>query len=297
MSTMKAHIPILYFAIALSASQARDFRDLTNLEGKTIKAELLDLTQDGIVKVNVNLRPFEIPLNQLSTEDQAWIKAWNSKRKTGAQASPFTREIFADDFSAGAFGERWGHYKSASVVTDGVLVGITPTGSDHSAVDNIRIEGEKDLEVEVKFQFLSSQAKSFNLWFDDKNLKTSHAGHVCQVTVSPTQVVMSDAKTGAFTLENGLYDRKKANQLTQDEKAMLETKTSKVPVQIELKKWYTLTARTQADNIEVLIDGKLIGSFKSPGVAHETKSLISLTTNAVDVQYDDFRIRGVAKLE
>jgi hypothetical protein len=297
MSTMKAHIPILYFAIALSASQARDFRDLTNLEGKTIKAELLDLTQDGIVKVNVNLRPFEIPLNQLSTEDQAWIKAWNSKRKTGAQESLFTREIFADDFSSGAFGERWGHYKSASVVTDGVLVGITPNGSDHSAVDNIKIEGEKDIEVEVKFQFLSSQAKSFNLWFDDKNLKTSHAGHVCQVTVSPTQVVMSDAKTGAFTLENGLYDRKKANQLTQDEKAMLETKTAKVAVQIELKKWYTLTARTQADEIEVLIDGKQIGSFKSPGVAHETKSLISLTTNAVDVQYDDFRIRGVAKLE
>ena len=297
MSTMKAHIPILYFAIALSASQARDFRDLTNLEGKTIKAELLDLTQDGIVKVNVNLRPFEIPLNQLSTEDQAWIKAWNSKRKTGAQESLFTREIFADDFSAGAFGERWGHYKSASVVTDGVLVGITPNGSDHSAVDNIKIEGEKDLEVEVKFQFLSPQAKSFNLWFDDKNLKSSHAGHVCQVTVSPTQVVMSDAKTGAFTLENGLYDRKKANQLTQDEKAMLETKTAKAPVQIELNKWYTLTARTQADEIEVLIDGKQIGSFKSPGVAHETKSLISLTTNAVDVQYDDFRIRGVAKLE
>lgn len=294
---MKVHISILYLAIALSAAQARDFRDLTNLEGKTIKAELLDLTQDGNVKVNVNLRPFEIPLKQLSTEDQAWIKAWNSKRKTGEQASPFTREIFADDFSAGAFGERWGHYKSASVVTDGVLVGITPNGSDHSAVDNIKIEGEKDLEVEVKFQFLSSQAKSFNLWFDDKNLKTSHAGHVCQVTVSPTQVVMSDAKTGAFTLENGLYDRKKANQLTQDEKAMLETKTAKVPVQIELKKWCTLTARTQADQIEVLIDGKQIGSFKSPGVAHETKSLISLTTNAVDVQYDDFRIRGVAKLE
>lgn len=294
---MKVHISILYLAIALSAAQARDFRDLTNLEGKTIKAELLDLTQDGIVKVNVNLRPFEIPLKQLSTEDQAWIKAWNSKRKTGEQASPFTREIFADDFSAGAFGERWGHYKSASVVTDGVLVGITPNGSDHSAVDNIKIEGEKDLEVEVKFQFLSSQAKSFNLWFDDKNLKTSHAGHVCQVTVSPTQVVMSDAKTGAFTLENGLYDRKKANQLTQDEKAMLETKTAKVPVQIELKKWCALTARTQADQIEVLIDGKQIGSFKSPGVAHETKSLISLTTNAVEVQYDNFRIRGVAKLE
>lgn len=294
---MKVYFLLFCIAIALSAAQARDFRDLTNLEGKTIKAELLDLTQDGIVKVNVNLRPFDIPLSQLSIEDQAWIKAWNSKRKIGTQASPFTREIFSDDFSAGAFGERWGHYKSASVVADGVLVGITPNGSDHSAVDNIKIEGEKDLEVEVKFQFLSPQAKSFNLWFDDKNLKSSHAGHVCQVTVSPTQVVVSDAKTGAFTLENGLYERKKANQLTQDEKAMLETKTAKAPVQIELNKWYTMTARTQADEIEVLIDGKQIGKFKSPGVAHETKSLISLTTNAVDVQYDDFRIRGIASVD
>lgn len=293
---MKAHLSILCLAIALSAAQARDFRDLTNLEGKTIKAEILDLTQDGIVKVSVNLRPFEIPLNQLSAGDQEWIKAWNGKRNPGEQASTFNREIFSDDFSADAFGERWGHYKSGSIVKDGVLVGITPNGSDHSAVDNIKIEGEKDLEVEVKFQFLSEQAKSFNVWFDDKDLKESHAGHVCQVTISPTQVVMSDAKTGAFTLENGLYDRKKANQLTEDEKAMLLTKTARVTVQIELKKWYVLTARTQDETIEVLLDGKSVGTFKSPGIAHETKSLISLTTNAVDVQYDDFRIRGISKL-
>jgi hypothetical protein len=148
--------------------------------------------------------------------------------------------------------------------------------------------------VEVKFQFVSEQAKSFNVWFDDKDLKQSHAGHVCQVTVSPTQIVMSDAKTGAFTLENGLYDRKKANQLTEDEKAMLETKTKRAPVQLELKKWYTLTARTQEDQIEVLIDGKQVGTFQSPGVAHATKSLVSLTTNAVDVLYDDFSLKAAA---
>ena len=43
------------------------------------------------------------------------------------------------------------------------------------------------------------------------------------------------------------------------------------------------------------IDGKAIGSFKSPGITHETKSLISLTTNPIDVHYDDFSIKGVAK--
>jgi hypothetical protein len=291
---MKARLSTLLVLSFLTAAQAREFRDLTNVNGKTIKAELLDLTEEGILKVNVNLKPFQIPLDQLSPADQEWLKTWNTERKHGKEAAYFSRELFADDFSAGSFGERWGHYKSGSVVKDGVLVGITPEGSDHSAVDNIKFAGEKDLQVEVKFQFVSEQAKSFNVWFDDKDLKQSHAGHVCQVTVSPTQIVMSDAKTGAFTLENGLYDRKKANQLTEDEKAMLETKTKRAPVQLELKKWYTLTARTQEDQIEVLIDGKQVGTFQSQGVAHATKSLVSLTTNAVDVLYDDFSLKAAA---
>ncbi|MBU4460111.1 MAG: hypothetical protein KJ579_06050, partial [Verrucomicrobia bacterium] len=44
----------------------------------------------------------------------------------------YNRAIFADDFSGDGFGPRWGHYKSGSVVRDGVLIGITPTNSDHS---------------------------------------------------------------------------------------------------------------------------------------------------------------------
>ncbi len=43
------------------------------------------------------------------------------------------------------------------------------------------------------------------------------------------------------------------------------------------------------------IDGSEVGSFQSAGVKHDTKSLVSLTTNPVDVEYDDFSIRGVAQ--
>lgn len=214
---------------------------------------------------------------------------------TSTFAGDYSRVIFSDDFSSEGFGPRWGHYKSSSVVKNGVLVGITAPTSDHSAVDNIRIDGEKDLEVSVKFRFVSDKAKSFNVWFDDKGYKGSHAGHICQVSVAPTSVNMSDAKTGGFTLENGLYDRKKTNQLTEDEKKMLATKAKRVLVKLSLGEWHTLVARTQGDEVEVLIDGKPVGSFKSEGIAHETKSLISLTTNAVDVEYDDFSIKGVAK--
>jgi hypothetical protein len=210
-------------------------------------------------------------------------------------AADYPRVIFSDDFAADGFGKAWGHYKSSSEVKGGVLVGITAPTSDHSAVDNIRIEGERDLEVSVKFRFVSDKAKSFNVWFDDKNYKGSHARHICQASIAPTSVTVSDAKTGGFDLTNGLYDRKKANQLTAEEKKMLASKTTKFPVKLSLEEWHTLVVNTSGDEISVSIDGKAVGSFKSPGINHDTKSLISLTTNAVGVEYDDFSIKGVAK--
>lgn len=210
-------------------------------------------------------------------------------------ATDYPRVIFADDFSAEGFGKAWGHYKSSSIVKDGMLIGITSPTSDHSAVDHIRIEGERDLEVSVKFRFVSDKAKSFNVWFDDKNYKGSHAGHICQATISPTGINVADAKTGGFNLEGGLYDRKKANQLTAEEKTMLAAKAKRFPATVSLQNWHTLVVQTAGDEITVSIDGKAIGSFKSPGITHETKSLISLTTNPIDVHYDDFSIKGVAK--
>jgi hypothetical protein len=210
-------------------------------------------------------------------------------------AADYSRVIFADDFSGDKFGPRWGHYKSGSVVKDGVLVGITPEGSDHSAVDNIKFDGERDLEVSVKFRFVSDKAKSFNVWFDDKNYKGSHAGHICQATVSPKSVNLSDAKTGGFDLTGGLYDRKKENRLTPEEKAMLATKAKSFPTSVSLNDWHTLVVHTKGDELSVTIDGKPVASFKSAGIAHETKSLVSLTTNQVDVHYDDFSIKAMPK--
>lgn len=214
---------------------------------------------------------------------------------TAVSASDYPRVIFSDDFSAEGFGKAWGHYKSASIVKDGVLVGITAPTSDHSAVDHIRLEGERDLEVSVRFRFVSDKAKSFNVWFDDKGYKGSHAGHICQASISPTSVNLSDAKTGGFDLSNGLYERKKANQLTPEEKTMLATKAQRFPAKLALQEWHTLTVQTKGDALTVIIDGKAVGTFQSSGIAHETKSLISLTTNAVDVEYDDFSIKGLAK--
>lgn len=211
-------------------------------------------------------------------------------------ASDYTRTIFADDFSGNGFGPRWGHYKSSSVVKDGTLIGITAPTSDHSAVDNIRFPGERDLEVSVKFRFTSDKAKSFNVWFDDKDYKGSHAGHICQASISPTGVNLSDAKTGGFDLTGGLYERKKANQLTDADKKLLAAKAKRIPTTVSLQDWHTLVVRTKGNELTVLIDGKLVGTFASDGITHATKSLVSLTTNPVDVHYDDFSLKGTAQV-
>ncbi|MCX6900225.1 MAG: hypothetical protein NT105_16195 [Verrucomicrobia bacterium] len=206
-------------------------------------------------------------------------------------AGYYSRTIFSDDFSSNSFGPRWGHYKSGSIVKDGVLIGITPEKSDHSAVDNIRFPGERDLEVSVKFRFVSEKAKSFNVWFDDKDYKGSHAGHICSVSVSPAAVNIADAKTGNFC--NSIYEKRKSPAgLSDADKAFLQTKSKSQPVKLTLQDWHTLVARTRADSVEVCLDGKVVGTFQSEGIGHDHKTLVSLTTNPVDVHYDDFSIKA-----
>lgn len=214
---------------------------------------------------------------------------------TAAFAVDYPRVIFSDDFAADGFGKAWGHYKSSSVVKGGVLVGITAPESDHAAVDVIKIAPETDLEVSVKFQLVSDQAKGFNIWLDDKDYKGSHAGHICSISVNPKAVVVADAKTGTFS--NDIYTRKKTTPptLTAEDKANMLKWTKSTPTTVSLKEWHTLTVRTHGDVVETSIDGKVVNTFQSPGVAHDHKTVVSITTNRVDVIYDDFSIKGVAK--
>ena len=209
----------------------------------------------------------------------------------GEPAGYYSRTIFSDDFSGNGFGPRWGHYKSGSVVKDGVLIGITPEKSDHSAVDSVRFAPERDLAVSVKFRFVSAKAKSFNVWFDDKDYKGSHAGHICSVSVSPAAVNIADAKTGNF--RNDIYEKRKSPAgLSEADKALLRTKSKSLPVKLTLQDWHTLLIHTKGDSIEVSLDGKVAGAFHSEGVGHDHKTLVSLTTNPVDVHYNDFSIKA-----
>ncbi len=139
-------------------------------------------------------------------------------------AQEYSRAIFYDDFSANAFGPPYGHYKSGSIFRDGVLVGITPEGSDHNAVYSVKFDPERDLKFAFKFKFANSQAKSFTVWFDGRDYKGSHAGHIGNVTFNQKSVMVGDAKTGSF--RNDLYERKKAqpSALTDEDKKLTRCK-------------------------------------------------------------------------
>lgn len=277
--------------VVCPVSATAEIRELTDVKGRKISADLIELTEKETLKMRVNGKPFEIPLDQLVEADREWLKEWNEDKKIAAEGDAYGKEIFADSFEKDGFGEAWGHYKSGSVVKGGVLEGITPDGSDHAAVDSVKIEPEQDVEVSVRFRFAGPQGKRLDVWLDDKDFKGAHAGHVCRISLSPTELSIIDAKEGSF--KNEIYEKKKAGgELDKETLKQLEGTSARFDAKVKDDDWHTLVVRTAGDEVTALVDGKKVGSLKSPGIAHPTKTLISLTTNQSEIHYDDFAIRA-----
>jgi len=284
---------VALFGLTLQYTEAREMRTLTNADGKKIEAELISM-KDGKVRIMANRRVFEVPVESLSKEDQEFLASWKpagSEGGEGEKETYYTEVIFKDDFSKDGFGEQWTHYKSESVVKDGVLIGKTIDINDHAGVDAIRFEGKQDLEVSVKFNFMGESAERFNVWLDDKDYKGSHAGHISSIVITPTNGSISDAKTGSF--ENAIYaKRKDGGTLDEATQEMLKTKTATFPLDLDREEWHTLLIQTKGDEVVVSVNGYEVGKLKSEGLAHPTKSVVSLTTNINDVHYDDFAVRA-----
>lgn len=287
---MKRFLLLIVAMMSMGVAGAREFRDFTNLEGKKIHAELLDVSE-GMVKIRTNNKVFTVPVETLSQEDRDWLAEWDAIRQGNEDSLYYTEVMWEDDFSGDTFSESWGHYKSESILQDGVMVGKTVDINVHAGCDSVRFEGRKDMEVSVKFNFAGEEAERFNVWFDDKDYKGSHAGHICSVVISPTYGSISDAKTGSF--ENSIYEKKKSTEgLDEDTKQMLESKTTRFELDLDREKYYELLIQTKGENVEVQIDGEVVGEFQSEGIGHETKSLVSLTTYINDVHYDDFVVKA-----
>ena len=289
---IKSFLIVLVTVLGLQVAGARDFRELTNLEGKKIKAELLDL-KEGKLKIRANSRVFEVQVNTLSLDDQSFLVKWDAVRKGEEDKLYYKELVFEDDFSGEDFSEAWTHWQSKSVLMNGVMVGKTIDINIEAGSDSIKFEGRRDLQIAVKFNFVGAKAERFEVWIDDKANKQSHLGHIFRIIISPTSLEISDAKTGVFA--NEIYKmRKLPGGLDKKTEKMLKSKMAQSELKLDREKWYELVIRTKNDKLVVQIDGKQVGELQSEGLAHLTKSILTFTTNVSDVHYDDLVIKAAS---
>tara|TARA_R110002095_G_scaffold105757_2_gene92558 strand:- start:8082 stop:8783 length:702 start_codon:yes stop_codon:yes gene_type:complete len=203
-------------------------------------------------------------------------------------ADDYQKQIFADDFSESELGKQWTLYKSSSVIKDGVLKGVELKDGGHAAVHQLLTEPYSDVELTVDLKFEGSP--STNLTFNQHKFKVSHAGHICRVVVSPNKVTLRDGKTGVFN--NEIFKKRQAKEkLTAEEQAILKRAQADFPVKLAQHEWYTVTVRIKGDLMQAFIDGKLIGSLRSEGIAHASKDKIGLVTPKVSIHYDNVKVR------
>ena len=141
----------------------------------------------------------------------------------------------------------------------------------------------------VTMRFMLEDARdSLGLDFADAQEKSVHAGHLLAARVNPKQVIFQDLKTGGMRLD--IQTARQAKQkLTADQEAALKGKQLTVPHVSAIGQWHDLLVKITGDELSVSIDGKVVGSFKSPGIAHPTKRMLRLAIprNAV---VDDVKI-------
>ncbi len=200
----------------------------------------------------------------------------------------YQQTLFTDDFSAPELGKQWTLYKSSSLIKDGVLQGVELKDGGHAAVHQLKTEPYSDVELSVDLKFAGSP--STNLTFNQHKFKGSHAGHLCRVVVTPTKVTLRDGKTGVFN--NEIFKKRQAKEkLMAEEQAILKKTQAVFPVKLEKNKWYTVTVRIKGDLMQAFIDGRLIGSLQSPGIAHATKDKIGLVTPKASIHYDNVIVK------
>jgi hypothetical protein len=202
-------------------------------------------------------------------------------------AAVYRKQVFADDFSGPALSNPWKLYKSSSVVRDGVLVGIEEKDGGHAAVHSVSLAPFSDVELNVDVRFEGS--KLTNLTFNQNGFQDSHAGHICRVVLSPTKLVLRDGKTGVF--ENSIHAMREAGEVDEATKELLKTKEAAFPVKLENGKWYAVSVRIKGDLMQAFIDGKLVGSLRSEGIAHATKDKIGLVAPGQEMHFDHVVIK------
>jgi len=133
----------------------------------------------------------------------------------------------------------------------------------------------QDGAVQLKFKL--GPGDDLGVDFVDRQLKTVHAGHLCVARITLKGVTLTDSKTGAMDLK--IRERRQSGEKSPELDKLLKTKTTGFPLNLKPDAWHTLLVVVQGDAMRATVDGKFVGQFKSEGIAHPTKRMITLAVN------------------
>ncbi|MCM8542015.1 MAG: hypothetical protein NE328_17230 [Lentisphaeraceae bacterium] len=168
---------------------------------------------------------------------------------------------------------------------DGAMYIYTHAEADHAAVAKHPI-GFQNGTISMKVKFESAK-DSMNINIADSKEKSVHAGHLFNVTISPSKVSLADLKTGGMKLE--IREAKKAKKLSPEQSKLLKSKAKTFKHKLDLNQWYDVIATIKGNEVTCSINGKVTGSFKSEGFAHPIKQEMRLIVNK-NVFVDDIKV-------
>ncbi len=198
--------------------------------------------------------------------------------------------LFSDDFSRSEPGEAWSGSVRSFRIEDGAFIVTQRSDATHPAVTRVTPEFKDGI---ITFRFRFDGAPRFGVVFNDKTYEQSHAGHICRVSVSPTQISIGDDREGA--MKHGIYELRQDPARRAEYDALVESRQAKAAVKIEKDRWYSMTIEIVDDEMAVSLDDRPVVQFKSPGIGHAIKNHWGFTVSGQSMAFDDLKLWSVAK--
>ncbi len=206
--------------------------------------------------------------------------------------------LFADDFQGAERDKRWHRVVDTFAFEDGALKGTQtrevtipaqngkPEIKAHAAVYGLELP-TKDSVIEAKIRF--EGATMIDIEFDDRKYTGSHYGHICRAQFKPTGVTILDEREG--TQNSKVVEWKKAPEKNQAAIKQLIAKHSVTfPMKLEHGKTYSVVVETVGEAMRIIIDGKPVAYFQSPGIGHPTKSKIELGVGGKTGWFEEIKV-------
>ena len=213
-----------------------------------------------------------------------WVVATRLCAAAGERPAtpPPVGEPFTDRFERAELGDQWQIAGGVYSLRDGHLTVGEKEGNHHPAIVKIW-KNFRDIVLRFSFRFDGSRA--FNVVFNDMNEKSVHSGHVTRLAISPRSVTLTDDKTGLMSLQ---WINKRADPKYQKEIEAVRARTSRrFPADFQPGRWYSLVMEVIGDEMRVSVDGRFVGSFRSPGFGHPTKMSFHFSVSGRDLSLDD----------